>query len=204
MKKKYLKPGLEMKFFNNRLGVDFTYYWQNSKDQIIRLASSSASGYDKRLVNAGQIRNSGVELAINARAVQAGDFAWDLGLNFSKNNNKVKAIGAGLDYMLNMHNAFGGYNPDRRFWVNALAGVSYNYTSVYPGIHGHAFGYGGGLQANVRLSRDIDFVVEPRVDFYGNSYAPYANSSIRLVLKAVLPVPNLLPRMKPRVLRIKS
>lgn len=93
-----------------------------------------------------------------------------------KYHNKVKAIGAGLDYMLNMHNAFGGYNPDRRFWVNALAGVSYNYTSVYSGIHGHAFGYGGGLQANVRLSRDVDFVVEPRVDFYGNSYAPYVNS----------------------------
>ena len=84
-----VEAGTELKFFNNRLGIDFTYYWQNSKDQIMRLASSSTSGYTSRLINAGQIRNTGIELAVNGRAVQAGDFAWDLGLNFAKNNNKL-------------------------------------------------------------------------------------------------------------------
>ena len=108
-----VEAGLEMKFFNNRLGVDFTYYWQNSKDQIIRLASSSASGYDKRLVNAGQIRNSGVELAINARAVQAGDFAWDLGLNFSKNNNKVIDLVDGMDF----------FELEKAAWCNVSVGA---------------------------------------------------------------------------------
>lgn len=108
-----VEAGLEMKFFNNRLGVDFTYYWQNSKDQIIRLASSSASGYDKRLVNAGQIRNSGVELAINARAVQAGNFAWDLGLNFSKNNNKVIDLVEGMDF----------FEIEKAAWCNVSVGA---------------------------------------------------------------------------------
>lgn len=73
-----------MKFFNYRMGLDVTYYNQNSRDQIIRLASSSTSGYANRLINAGEIQNRGVEIALNGRALQLKDFAWDLGVNFSK------------------------------------------------------------------------------------------------------------------------
>ena len=59
--------GLEMKFFNNRLGLDVTYYNQNSRDQIISLASSSASSYERRLINAGEIQNKGIEHILPAR-----------------------------------------------------------------------------------------------------------------------------------------
>lgn len=92
------------------------------------------------------------------------------------NRNKVKAVGAQLDYLINLHNAFGGYNPDRRFWFNALAGLSYNYSSTYPEPGNKMVGFGAGLQANLRLSKDIDFVLEPRVDVYGERYAFFANS----------------------------
>ncbi len=71
--------GLEMKFFNGRLGLDATYYNQNSKDQILSLASTTTSGYAYRLINAGEIQNQGVEIALNARALQIKDFAWDYG-----------------------------------------------------------------------------------------------------------------------------
>ena len=81
--------GLEAKLFHGRLGVDVTYYDQISRDQIIRLASSSASGYEARLVNAGAIRNRGIEVALNGRVIQHKDFAWDAGVNFSRNRNKV-------------------------------------------------------------------------------------------------------------------
>lgn len=90
--------GLEMKFFNNRLGLDVTYYDQNSTDQIIRLASSSTSGYESRLVNAGSIQNRGIEIALNGRVLAIKDFAWDMGVNFSKNSNKVKSLVNGMDY----------------------------------------------------------------------------------------------------------
>lgn len=90
--------GLELKFLNGRVSLDATYYDQNSRNQIISLASSSTSGYTARLVNAGEIQNRGIELAVNGRAVQAGDFAWDLGMNFSKNSNKVKSLVEGMDY----------------------------------------------------------------------------------------------------------
>ena len=90
--------GLELKFFNNRLGLDLTYYNQTSKDQIIGLASSSTSGYTARLINAGKIQNKGIEIALNGRVLQIKDFAWDAGLNYSKNSNKVLELVEGTDY----------------------------------------------------------------------------------------------------------
>ena len=62
------------------------------------LASTTTSGYAYRLINAGEIQNQGVEIALNARALQIKDFAWDLGVNFSKNTNKVKSLIDGMDY----------------------------------------------------------------------------------------------------------
>ena len=90
--------GLEMKFLNNRLSLDFTYYNQLSKDQIIGLASTTTSGYSYRLINAGEIENKGIEIALNGRVFQYKDFAWDAGFNFSKNVNKVKSLIEGMDY----------------------------------------------------------------------------------------------------------
>ena len=114
--------GLEMKFFNGRLGLDFTYYNQLSKDQIIGLASSSTSGYNYRLVNAGEIENKGIELALNGRVLQIKDFAWDAGLNFSKNQNKVKSLVSGMNY----------FELEKATWCGVSVGaeVGENYGSI--------------------------------------------------------------------------
>ncbi|HIZ90715.1 MAG TPA: SusC/RagA family TonB-linked outer membrane protein [Candidatus Bacteroides merdavium] len=89
--------GLELKFLNNRIGLDFTYYNQTSKNQIMAMASSWASGYTYRMINAGEIQNNGIEIALNTRPIQTKDFSWDLNINFSKNNNKVKELVDGID-----------------------------------------------------------------------------------------------------------
>lgn len=89
--------GLDMKFLKNRVGLDFTYYTQTSKNQIMGMASSWTSGYTYRLINAGEIENKGIEIALNTRPIQTKDFSWDLNLNFSKNNNKVKKLVDGMD-----------------------------------------------------------------------------------------------------------
>ena len=107
------ETGLELKMFNNRLGLDFTYYNQRSKNQIISLASSETSGYGARLISAGEIQNKGIELAINGRAVQAGDFALDLGVNYSKNNNKVIKLTEGMDY----------FELEKAMWCNVSVGA---------------------------------------------------------------------------------
>ena len=114
--------GLEMKFFHNRLSLDVTYYNQTSRGQIINLASSSTSGYQYRLINAGEIQNKGIEVALNGRALQIKDFAWDFGVNFSKNSNKVKSLTEGMDY----------FEIERAIWCNVSVGaeVGKNFGSI--------------------------------------------------------------------------
>lgn len=92
-----MEVGMEFKFLKNRIGLDFTYYSQLSKNQIMGMASSSATGYGYRLINAGEIENRGVEIALNTRPIQTKDFSWDLNFNFSKNSNKVKKLVDDMD-----------------------------------------------------------------------------------------------------------
>ena len=89
------ETGFETKWANNRVSLDFTFYHQVSRDQIIAMATSPTSGYDYRLINAGAILNQGFEITFGARLVQTKDFSWDLNLNWSKNNNKVLSLTEG-------------------------------------------------------------------------------------------------------------
>lgn len=89
------ETGFETKWCNQRISLDFTFYHQVSRDQIIGMAVSPTSGYDYRLINAGAILNQGFEITFGARLVQTKDFSWDLNINWSKNNNKVLSLTEG-------------------------------------------------------------------------------------------------------------
>jgi TonB-linked SusC/RagA family outer membrane protein len=84
--------GLDMKFFNNRFGIDFTYYRLLSKNQITQPRLSYASGYILQLVNAGQVENRGVELMITGTPIRQENFTWDIIANFALNRNKVLSL----------------------------------------------------------------------------------------------------------------
>ena len=81
--------GTELKFFNNRLGVDFAWYKTNAKRQLMNIPMNNLSGYESMKINAGNIQNTGIELMLNARPVETSDFSWDTQLNISKNNSKI-------------------------------------------------------------------------------------------------------------------
>ena len=100
-----LKPGLssayeggiDLKFFNNRLGLEFTAYRNNNKDQIIGLSVPSTSGYSSALINAGLIQTQGFEIHIGATPIKsANGFTWDVDLNFDRNTSKVVELADGL------------------------------------------------------------------------------------------------------------
>lgn len=91
------ETGLELNFFNNRLGFDFTYYEQKNKNQIISLDISGASGYSSSIINAGLIENNGFELSVNANPVKSDIFSWDFSFNINKNNSEVVELAPGID-----------------------------------------------------------------------------------------------------------
>ena len=90
------EAGLEMKFLNNRLGFDIAWYKSNAKRQLMKIPVNEMSGYKNKIINAGNIQNTGIELMINARPVETELFSWDTQINFSKNNNKILDLGPGI------------------------------------------------------------------------------------------------------------
>ncbi len=94
------EAGVELKFVNNRIGLDFTYYDKSSKNQIIPVAISGTTGYSFQVLNAGKITNKGVELFVTAIPVRVGTaFEWTITGNFAKNTNKVVELYPGIDVL---------------------------------------------------------------------------------------------------------
>lgn len=89
--------GADLRFFNNRFGVDVTYYDAESRDQIIPVPVSNATGFTTFVLNAGSMENKGVELILRASPVRTTDFSWDFNINYTRNRNKVLEIFEGVE-----------------------------------------------------------------------------------------------------------
>lgn len=81
--------GIDVRFFNNRLGIDFGYYNQSTIDQILNLPISEPSGYETATINAGEITNKGFELSVTGSPVKTRSFEWNSTVNLARNINKV-------------------------------------------------------------------------------------------------------------------
>lgn len=89
--------GLSIMLLQNRFGLDVTYYDIQSKDQILPLSLTETSGYQSRIINAGEIRNSGIEVMLNATPVSLNNsFRWDISVNFARNRNEVVSLAPGI------------------------------------------------------------------------------------------------------------
>lgn len=84
--------GTEVKLFNNRLGFDVALYTGNTKNQILERIVDRAAGYTRQLINAGQIDNKGIEIAVNVTPVQINDFKWTSYMTYAANRNKIVAL----------------------------------------------------------------------------------------------------------------
>ncbi len=93
----YLKPeiqksweiGAELKFFNGRLGLDYTYYHSKTSNQIASPRLSNANGYIMTSINSGSVINKGMEIAITGRPIVNKDFFWEITLNTSYNKGRL-------------------------------------------------------------------------------------------------------------------
>jgi TonB-linked SusC/RagA family outer membrane protein len=82
--------GVDLRFLNNRIGIEFTYYKKNAYNQIITLKVPAATGYNYKIINAGNLQNEGFEFVINGSILRsAAGLNWDVMINYNHNVNKV-------------------------------------------------------------------------------------------------------------------
>ncbi|MCV6630278.1 MAG: SusC/RagA family TonB-linked outer membrane protein [Flavobacteriaceae bacterium] len=115
---KSIELGLEAQFFKNRLGFDVAYYKNNSVDQIFGVPVSTATGFAKKTLNAGEIENKGVEVSLSASPIRKENFEWRTNINWSKNTNTVVSLEDGIEN-LQLGDFQGGIT------INARAGEPY-------------------------------------------------------------------------------
>ncbi len=91
--------GADMRFWNNRISLDVTYYDQTTVNQILSVSTSSTTGYGASLLNAGEIENKGVELMVNAKILDnPSGLRWNMSVNWAKNKSRVNALYGDLEY----------------------------------------------------------------------------------------------------------
>ncbi|MCC7523291.1 MAG: SusC/RagA family TonB-linked outer membrane protein [Chitinophagaceae bacterium] len=98
--------GADIRLFSNRIGIDFTYYDAATTNQIIPIPISASSGFTTQVINAGNIKNRGIEVFLNAVPVQLkNSFRWSATINFSKNKSKVVALTEGITNLVLLSSA---------------------------------------------------------------------------------------------------
>lgn len=101
------EAGMDLRILNNRLGIEFTWFKSNSKNQLLPVSLPAASGWTSEFINAGNVENNGIELTVNGKIIKNNNLKWDLTVNYSKNNNKVIEISPTLnEFILTQGNDF--------------------------------------------------------------------------------------------------
>jgi TonB-linked SusC/RagA family outer membrane protein len=118
------EAGVDLRFFRNRIGLDFTYYNSISKDIILSVPVTASSGFGSIIQNAAQLTNKGIEAVLTVTPVRSNDFSWDIMANFTRNKNNVDKLAEGVDQVF-----LGGFTGAS---TRAVVGVPY----------GSIFGFG--------------------------------------------------------------
>jgi len=114
---KSFEVGTELKFFKNRLGLDFSYYSNTNKDLILEVPIAASSGYSASLMNAATMTNKGIEATLDITPVKTKNWQWDMSFNFTKNKNMVVSLAPGIDNVF-----LGGFTGAE---IRAVAGQPY-------------------------------------------------------------------------------
>lgn len=88
--------GIDLRFFNGRINLDFAYYNQKTVDILLSRPVAGSSGYTSVYSNAGEMVNKGIELVLGGDIIKSKDFIWNFTANFSKNESEVLKLAEGV------------------------------------------------------------------------------------------------------------
>ncbi|WP_235893420.1 SusC/RagA family TonB-linked outer membrane protein [Litoribacter populi] len=91
------EAGFELIFFNRRLGADLNFYHTVTNNQILEVPIDITSGFSRAILNAGRVRNQGVELVLNGSPISTKSFKWNTFVTWAKNDNRVLELADEVD-----------------------------------------------------------------------------------------------------------
>lgn len=93
-----IEAGIDVNLFQNRVGLDITYYNKNTEGLLLQRTLAASSGFLNMWDNVGEMTNKGIEITANLTPIRdLGGFTWNLAYKFDKNINKVVSLTEGLD-----------------------------------------------------------------------------------------------------------
>ncbi len=119
--------GVDVRFFNDRVGITADAYVKNTKDLLLNLQTPTQIGTPQLIVNAGEVRNSGIELALNTTNIKSENFSWDTNITAAYNKNEIIDL-AGLDN-ISTGNSILGITGWQRLVEGGEIGAFYGYVS---------------------------------------------------------------------------
>lgn len=118
--------GTEIRFLGDRIKADITYYDKSTRDQIVETTVSYGSGYQRLVMNSGEISNKGWEVTLEAIPLKFRNFQWRTTINWSKNNSMVESLPEGID---KIQIGSGMYN------TKSYAEVGRPYGAIYANVY---------------------------------------------------------------------
>lgn len=91
------ETGLELIFFNRRIGADVNFYHTVTKNQILEVPIDITTGFSRAILNAGRVRNQGIELVLNGSPVSTRNFKWNSFVTWARNHNRVLELADEVD-----------------------------------------------------------------------------------------------------------
>lgn len=154
--------GLDLRLFNNRLGLDAAYYSNNSRNQILAVPIDPVSGYAYKLINAGLINSRGVELRLTGKPIQNERFTWTSTAIWSRNRSYVRELAEGLTNQVI-------YNHNTNVSIEARVG----------GLMGDMYGRGFQRSPSGEIiygSNGLPAPLDPTLKKWGNAFADWRGS----------------------------
>ena len=164
-----IEVGLDLRFFNNRIGLDITGYDRESSDQIIAINISNSTGFQRATVNSGELATRGGEVVLTLNPVRNNDFNWDLSFNFSSWKTTVESLPQGVpNQYLDGFTGTGIFNIAPETDANGNV-TKYEYGQIFGGAFQRVNTPNGTFDPNMPYNPDGQLVIDddPTSNTYG-------------------------------------
>ncbi|GHM98684.1 SusC/RagA family TonB-linked outer membrane protein [Cytophagales bacterium WSM2-2] len=149
--------GLDLRFLDNRIGLDISYYNRKTTQELINATTSVTSGYVGAAFNAADLQNSGIELMLRGTPVKSSNLTWNVSFNFTKNTNEVTSLANGLTDIT----VQGGISRSGNAFINHEVGKAASQVM--------AFDYKRDANGNIAYD-DSGLPIQGKLTAYGSGY----------------------------------